>query len=70
MWRGTFPIRLEAQAHSGCALPRPLTASFDAALAALSMPGPVSGRFGSRLGPQALGSARFIIPAPPIATTA
>ena len=57
-------------AWSSCTLPKPSPASFDAGPAFLSVSGSVSRRLGSRLYPQALGSARFIIPAPAIATTA
>src|SRR5208282_2598156 len=69
-YSGFSPIRLEAPAHAGHALPRPFPAPFDAALAALSLPGSGSGRLGPRLCPQALGSARFIVSAPTSATTA
>ena len=57
-------------AWSSCTLPKPSPASFDAGLTFLSVSGSVSRRLGPRLYPQALGSARFIIPAPAIATTA
>ena len=52
------------------ALPQPSPAAFDAEPASLSVSGSESRCIGSRLCPQALGSARFIIPAPANATTA
>jgi len=64
------PIRLEPPANRCRALPGPLPAPFDAVLAVLSVPSSESRRLGPRLCPQALGSARFIIPAPANATTA
>jgi hypothetical protein len=57
-------------AGSSCTLPHPSPAAFDAGPAVLSVSGSESRRLGPRLYPQALGSARFIIPAPAIATTA
>jgi hypothetical protein len=65
-----FPQYGWKPAWSSCTLPKPSPASFDAGPAFLSVSGSVSRRLGSRLYPQALGSARFIIPAPAIATTA
>ena len=52
------------------ALPPPSPAAFDAEPAFLSASGSESGGIGSRLCPQALGSARFIMSAPANATTA
>ena len=52
------------------ALPQPFPAAFDAEPAFLSIPGSVSRSLGSRLYPQALGSARFVMSAPANATTA
>ena len=52
------------------ALPQPSPAAFDAEPTFLSVSGSESRCIGSRLYPQALGSARFIIPAPTNATTA
>jgi hypothetical protein len=65
-----FPQYGWKPAWSSCTLPKPSPASFDAGLAFLSVSGSVSRRLGPRLYPQALGSARFIMPAPPNATTA
>jgi hypothetical protein len=53
-----------------CLLPKPAQASFDAEPAVLSVSGSESRRLGPLLYPQALGSARLIIPAPPNAITA
>ena len=66
----TFLFRPLAENSAPCILPKPFLASFDAGPAVLSVPGSGSRRLEPRLCPQALGSARFIIPAPASATTA
>src|SRR5208337_2967730 len=57
-----FPQYGWKPAWSSCTLPQPFPAAFDAGPAVLSVSGSVSGRLGPRLCPQALGSARFIMP--------
>ena len=65
-----FPQYGWKPAWSSCTLPKPFPASFDAGPAFLSVSGSESRRLGPRLYPQALGSARFIMPAPANAITA
>jgi hypothetical protein len=59
---------MEGPAKERHALPRPFTASFDAAPAVLPVPGSVSRRLEPRRYLQALGSARFVVPTPANAT--